>query len=72
MKLIDSSLLPTPCRQTSVEQDCEVPGTGAPPQSPSAVSRYNEEIVSMRRRSGKVRRSYFNNFIYEDVSTNGS
>nr|XP_046198867.1 kazrin, periplakin interacting protein b isoform X1 [Oncorhynchus gorbuscha]XP_046198868.1 kazrin, periplakin interacting protein b isoform X1 [Oncorhynchus gorbuscha] len=45
--------LSIPARQTSVEQDCEVPGTGAPPQSPSAVSRYNEEIVSMRRRSGK-------------------
>ncbi|XP_071191071.1 kazrin, periplakin interacting protein b isoform X3 [Salvelinus alpinus] len=45
--------LSIPARQTSVEQDCEVPGTGDPPQSPSAVSRYNEEIVSMRRRSGK-------------------
>ncbi|XP_071016628.1 kazrin-like [Oncorhynchus clarkii lewisi] len=45
--------LSIPARQTSVEQDCEVPGTGAPPQSSSAVSRYNEEIVSMRRRSGK-------------------
>ncbi|XP_041748727.1 kazrin, periplakin interacting protein b isoform X2 [Coregonus clupeaformis] len=45
--------LAIPARQSSVEQDCEVLGTGAPPQSPSAVSRYNEEIVSMRRRSGK-------------------
>uniref|UniRef100_A0A8C7PQU0 Kazrin, periplakin interacting protein b n=1 Tax=Oncorhynchus mykiss TaxID=8022 RepID=A0A8C7PQU0_ONCMY len=48
-----------------VEQDCDKSGT--PPQSPSVVSRYNDESVSMRRRPGKVARNYFNNnFIQED------
>ncbi|XP_019911193.2 kazrin, periplakin interacting protein b isoform X3 [Esox lucius] len=45
--------LAIPARNNSVDQDCEVPETGTPPQSPSAVSRYNEEMVSIRRRSGK-------------------
>ncbi|KAJ7998496.1 hypothetical protein DPEC_G00205530 [Dallia pectoralis] len=41
------------CRNSSVDQDCEAPDPGTPPHSPSAVSRYNEEMVSLRRRSGK-------------------
>ncbi|XP_023852050.2 kazrin-like isoform X2 [Salvelinus sp. IW2-2015] len=43
--------LAIPARHSSVEQDCDASGT--PPQSPSAVSRYNDESVSMRRRPGK-------------------
>ncbi|KAL0978697.1 hypothetical protein UPYG_G00174040 [Umbra pygmaea] len=45
--------LAIPARHSSVEQDGDEPETETPPQSPSAVSRYNEEMVSMRRRSGK-------------------
>ncbi|XP_055773490.1 kazrin-like isoform X2 [Salvelinus fontinalis] len=43
--------LAIPARHSSIEQDCDASGT--PPQSPSAVSRYNDESVSMRRRPGK-------------------